>query len=114
MSVMSKSYPYPDCVFLDVEDFLSERQVFRNALHDRPSDPGSYMSYVDQARWDGCSVSLLDAFGSLALRDAAKAFRGFGYLSPTFTVLACFIDHLLEKHPNHMPVDPANIGESAK
>lgn len=110
---MTQAYSYPDCVFLDVEDFLNERQVFRNALHDRPSNPGSYMSYVDQPRWDACKMELIDAFGSLALRDAAEAFRGWGYLSPTFTTLAFFIEQLLETHPDHMPVDPDNVGESA-
>lgn len=108
-----EAYPYPDCVFLDVEDFLNDRQVFRNLLHDRPSNPGSYMSYVDQRRWDECKMDLINAFGSLALRDAAESFRSWGYLSPTFTTLAFFIEQLLEKHPNHMPIDPANVGEPA-
>jgi len=69
-------YSYPDCVFLDVEDFLNERQVFRNLLHDRPSNPGSYMSHVDQRRWDWCKMDLLNAFGSWALREASETFRG--------------------------------------
>lgn len=107
------AYAYADCIHFDVEDFLAERGVFRNALHDRPSDPGSYMSYVEQGRWDGCKMDLLDAFGSLALRESATTFRGLGYLSPTFTVLACFIEQLLETHPNHMPVNPENVGELA-
>jgi hypothetical protein len=98
---MNQKYNYND-----VEYFLKERKVFRSLLHDRTSNPGAYMSYIDLRLWDESKIDLLNKFGSITLRNASKTFKDFGYLSPTFTMLSYLIDRLLEKYPDNMPIDP--------
>lgn len=104
----------PDCVFIDVQDFVHARGVIRSGIDEsRTVMIGSYMSVVVQSHFDACSMEMLDHFGTEALCEAATAFRHFGYLGVSYLVLAILIEDLVERYPNHQPVDPNGIGEFA-
>jgi hypothetical protein len=108
---MTQTYAYPHHVDLYVEDFLQDRDVFGNFLNDRSTNPGAYMSYIDWLKWDSCKMELLDAFGSLALREASKIFADWAYMSPTFPELASLINQLLAKYPDRLPTHPEKMGD---
>jgi hypothetical protein len=105
----------PDCVHFDIEDYLQDHRVFYNMLRGpgNTCDPGSYMSMVDFKEWDACKMDLLNEYGSAAIKQGAESFNAWAYLSPTFRLIALCMEQLLDKYPNHPPIDPDNIGYGA-
>jgi hypothetical protein len=101
----------PDCVFIDVQGFFHQHGIIVSGIDGRPVMMGSYMSVIDHSVFKSYGTELLDAFGSDGLREAALSFRNRGYLGIVWTAAAVFIEDLVKNHPNHLPVDPENIGE---
>lgn len=88
---------YPECVFIDVQDFFHQHQIIVNGIDNRPAMMGGYMSVIDQSAFNEHSAEMLDAFCAEALAEAATSFRERGYLGVIWTAAAILIEDLLER-----------------
>ena len=81
---------------LEMEDFLSERDVFLNGISGEPASLGSYMTVFDYLVLFNLWDELVETFGKEVIKHAVKYYKHQSYLGPSFKLMHSFLQRKVE------------------